>query len=105
MLSRNSKKRFHRSSSLRRDWNHELYPSHPTVINQSAHGSLLLDHFDSLHVMQPNDPAAIIQRLCSIFYEPAAIELNHVAKKVDPVATEYDHAAKAIHELFFINKD
>lgn len=54
------------SSSLRRDQNHELYPSHPTIINQSAHGNLLPDHFDSHHVMQPNDPATINQRFCSI---------------------------------------
>ena len=44
---------------LRRDWNHKLYPSHRTVINESAHGSLLPDHFDSHNVMQLNDPATI----------------------------------------------
>ena len=50
----------------RRDPNHELHPSHLIETNQSAHNSLLQDHFDSLHVIQPNDLAAIIQRSCRI---------------------------------------
>ena len=82
--------------------NHELYPSHPTIINQSSHGSLLPDHFDSHHVMQPNDPAVIIKWLCSICYEPVAIEFDPVATTSDPVAIEYYLVVETINELLFI---
>lgn len=37
----------------------------PIVTDQSPHGSLLPDHFDSHLMMQLNDPVATNQRSCS----------------------------------------